>query len=992
MSRKQHFIIRPFILIYLIYICRALLTSTSSSNNYLRLSIIEEVPAGSYVGSVIVNGDSSRRPSPETSSRLTYQILTTPALPFSVENRTGKIYTEGSIDRDSLMLCKDKATCEVKLDVTVKNEKYFEIVKVIVEILDINDNEPYFKDKSATIFIRESVSVGTTFQLPVAYDLDGPKYAVKLYKLSECSTNNVGLKVLRREDSSLDPRLVVMSALDRETEEEYSAKLTAYDGGEPAKSASIDLKIVIADANDNKPVFEKTIYEINVNEDVKVGSIIAKIKAHDKDVGENGIVTYQLLDQVYNTYGSTFAIDRSSGYLKVNSKLDRETISIYHLTVLAEDQGPGSVAVDAKVVIRVLDVNDNKPKIIISTLTSRDTEVTEVWENQTGSFVAHVTVTDPDNGVNGTVRCSFVLKNKNPHEKNDNNFQKTNNSDKEKTSHMLRVHSMFQLVKRYNTEYQIILNGSLDREECSSYTLKLTCEDEGAPAQRSHKSLEIIVKDVNDNPPVFEKEFYVVDVLENNFINQKFLKLVVSDADQEPSNFIQFFSSLVNVTHSSPSSSSSSSSSTQVSLSSLPTYVKTDEHGNMYLTEVLDRESIEMLSIQVLAVDSGTIRLTATASVHVIVGDVNDEKPQFINADNENRHSVNDKFFENINMNKKHHFFDNYNLTLSYPLYVFHVEENNEPNTAIGQILAVDRDVSASNNEVTYWFNTGPPSLASSITTSSSSSSTMSTKLSYDGLNEERVYLNNRSGLFELDSVSGVLRVAVGLDHESQSVFKLSVVAVDSGRPTQMAHCDVTIHVADLNDNDPVFEKFFVHQSQLVVKYKQKNVIEQQNEKQLEVDQLLLRHPMNETHYEMFPFQNVLAEHSSVGAFDNNTNRPVIYISPMTPVNKIIFKTLASDADRGENAKITYSMQYKNFSDEGYFEINKNNGIVSVQKLLSNILHKEVTIILRATDRGLPARWTEAVIDVVINHTVPYSQHFYDYSERAEDDYQVRTV
>ena len=67
---------------------------------------------------------------------------------------------------------------------------------------------------------------------------------------------------------------------------------------------------------------------------------------------------------------------------------------------------------DAAVVIRIIDVNDNSPTIIVNTLTSRGGStgaVAEVPENlPEGTFVAHVTVADADSEEFGRVHCNLT--------------------------------------------------------------------------------------------------------------------------------------------------------------------------------------------------------------------------------------------------------------------------------------------------------------------------------------------------------------------------------------------------------------------------------------------------------------------------------------------------------------------------------------------------------------------------------------------------------
>ena len=58
---------------------------------------------------------------------------------------------------------------------------------------------------------------------------------------------------------------------------------------------------------------------------------------------------------------SRFSIAKSTGVISVNSKLDRETLANYKLTVRASDKGNPALSTSKDVPIKILDVNDNDP-------------------------------------------------------------------------------------------------------------------------------------------------------------------------------------------------------------------------------------------------------------------------------------------------------------------------------------------------------------------------------------------------------------------------------------------------------------------------------------------------------------------------------------------------------------------------------------------------------------------------------------------------------
>ncbi|ESO02523.1 hypothetical protein HELRODRAFT_65606, partial [Helobdella robusta] len=156
------------------------------------------------------------------------------------------------------------------------------------------------------------------------------------------------------------------------------------------------------DVNDNKPIFEKSFYSIRVLESIPTGTTILTFLALDPDEGANGEVEYTLSKMSKNVYGSKLAVDRKKGTLYVVGFLDREHVPVYHLTVVAKDRGADSLSSEVSATVYVDDVNDNPPLITVSTVSADRLE--DVYP---GTFLAHITVQDPDDGNNAKTTCSL---------------------------------------------------------------------------------------------------------------------------------------------------------------------------------------------------------------------------------------------------------------------------------------------------------------------------------------------------------------------------------------------------------------------------------------------------------------------------------------------------------------------------------------------------------------------------------------------------------
>jgi len=301
----------------------------------LRYRIVEELAPGTDIADLMIDAGFKRRYTPDVWAQLEFRLLTEPApVPLTVGAKTGVLSTSGRVDRERLPSCRGRNRCELTLDVTVRPPRYFQVIKVVVDVRDVNDNAPIFRNASATVGVRESAVPGTSFALPVAADADSPEFGVRVYELLDedgtppgPETEMVALSIVTRRDGSLDPRLVVRRPLDRELRAEYRRRLVAYDGGRPPRSASVDLLIEVLDSNDNSPVFDVPRglgYDVNVTEDVAVGTVLLRVHAWDADKGLNGQVVYRFSSHTLSTYGDLFSIDNVTGEISVAGTLDRE--------------------------------------------------------------------------------------------------------------------------------------------------------------------------------------------------------------------------------------------------------------------------------------------------------------------------------------------------------------------------------------------------------------------------------------------------------------------------------------------------------------------------------------------------------------------------------------------------------------------------------------------------------------------------------------------
>ena len=420
-------------------------------------SISEELERGAFVANIKQDANLQAKYTKEEMNKVKFRFLSTPDLDFTLDEESGFIWTAQRIDRDKV--CPRAMACTFTLDIVVlipETMRFLEIIKISLEVVDLNDNGPQFPEPSISHRVSESAMPGSSFVIPTAIDPDSGDFGIQGFELWP-SDSKFDLQMKSKVDGSVELRLVLKEKLDREDHSYYDLKVIAYDGGTPPKTGSMDIHVEVQDTNDNKPIFSNSTYEVTVPENVPLQSTILRVAAHDLDTGVNGAIVYDFSTQTKGAYGHLFGIRNQTGEIYVCDVLDYENGAVYHLSVMAHDQGPDSIPADATVIIRVEDINDNSPQITVNTLAAAGTEVAEISEDSApNTFVAHLTVVDPDDGSNGAFTC--ILK--------DNHFR---------------------LEQMYFGEYQIVNVAPLDRETRQTYNLAVTCKDEGLQPQFSIK-------------------------------------------------------------------------------------------------------------------------------------------------------------------------------------------------------------------------------------------------------------------------------------------------------------------------------------------------------------------------------------------------------------------------------------------------------------------------------------------------------------------------
>ena len=197
---------------------------------------------------------------------------------------------------------------------------------------------------------------------------------------------------------------------------------------------------------------------------------ITTVNASDADAGSNGLVTYYF-SNLKGGLADLFNIDNVSGKISVTGKIDFERDRKFEIRVGVKDQG--GLNNGCKVIIEVIDENDNAPVINVMSFSSPVSE-----DAPTGTTIAVINVKDSDSEKNGQITCSI---------------------DSRLT---------FKIQSSLTNYYNLLSDVIFDRETTSEYNITITATDSGSPPLSSATTLRLVISDVNDNAPIFTKKSY----------------------------------------------------------------------------------------------------------------------------------------------------------------------------------------------------------------------------------------------------------------------------------------------------------------------------------------------------------------------------------------------------------------------------------------------------------------------------------------------------
>lgn len=264
---------------------------------------------------------------------------------------------------------------------------------IYTDLFSKNKQAPQFEALPTSILVREDLAPGASVFQVRARDGDTGFNGRVLFSISDGNKENCF-------NINMDNGLItVLQPLDRERSDRYFLNITIYDQGVPQLSSWRLLTVIIEDANDNDPQFYQDSFTALVPENSAIGMEVITITAFDKDMGQNGQLSYILLTSV-----PQFGIDSETGIVFVSSHLDRETIPKFMLKIEVRDKADRGSRRSSVTTLNIIveDVNDCAPAFIPSSYSARVPE-----DLPLGAVITWVQAKDPDIGLGGLVRYSL---------------------------------------------------------------------------------------------------------------------------------------------------------------------------------------------------------------------------------------------------------------------------------------------------------------------------------------------------------------------------------------------------------------------------------------------------------------------------------------------------------------------------------------------------------------------------------------------------------
>nr|XP_020647415.1 cadherin-19-like [Pogona vitticeps] len=369
--------------------------------------------------------------------------------------------------------------------------------------------------------------------------------------------------------------------VDRETQDKYFVVIQARAGQAGGRSATTTVTINISDVNDNPPRFRHKRYEMYVSEAAPVGTVLGKIKADDRDIGDNAAMDYVLQGEAPHIADIINNYETQEGTVVLNMSMDYETQNIYDIRVkginryIDERFLTEETRFEDTTVLRIRVQDVDEPPVFIA----NEFLMEIVEEDMNNSYVGAVSAKDPDQA-NSPIRYSIV--------------------------HDKYVQGIFS-IDEYNGT--ISITQPLDREKAAWHNITIKATESSNPEQTSEVNVYIQVLDINEYAPEFSK-YYETYVCQNAKSGQLIQTVSAVDKDNSPEGHQFYFYLTEEATNSSGFAVEDNQNNTARIVTTRSGFRARDQF---------------VFPLRILIADNGTPPLTSTNTLTITVCDCDEE-------------------------------------------------------------------------------------------------------------------------------------------------------------------------------------------------------------------------------------------------------------------------------------------------------------------------------------------------------------------------------
>lgn len=320
------------------------------SQNVYRVALPEDIGEGELVAKITAKNHNEI-------PGIKYSLIGIGSEKFDVNENTGEIRCRNKCldyerNKHNFFLVKAKAGDKVDDEVPVL---------FYLDTIEKNDNYPEFEKVPGMgvvtangYLVRRAVPDGTAqFDPPFFVRATDPDMNDTItYSMQDHSVRETSVLI---DDETGELRLE--KPLHWSEAGEHRLTVTATD--QTGKATHQNVLIVVQAIPNIPPSFPYKVQHVEVPETLEKGSSIFTVKAHDPD-GQDSALRYSIESQ---TTPDLFAIEESTGTLRLNGKLDyEEKQRIYPIKIRAQDEGKPPETAQVYVEVHVTDENDELPK------------------------------------------------------------------------------------------------------------------------------------------------------------------------------------------------------------------------------------------------------------------------------------------------------------------------------------------------------------------------------------------------------------------------------------------------------------------------------------------------------------------------------------------------------------------------------------------------------------------------------------------------------